>query len=188
LRARLKRAGVRGFCYLGQGLTLFWLSRFLPREGVVVEVGSAYGLSTIVLARGGSRRVVTVDTHEGQGMSAPEDSFDEFRANIARFEVERFVEAHRSTSAELAQTFSGEAQLVYVDGLHTVEGVRSDIDVWLPHLRRGGVAVFDDYVDPEWGVREAVDKAAAAGRLELVGVVFGQAVARPAQSAASVVA
>lgn len=180
LHTRLRRAHVQGFCPLPHGLVLFWLARFGGAPGPVVEVGSAWGLSTIVLARGSRGRVVTVDTHEGQGMSEPEDSFEAFQANVARLGVAERVDAHRMTSHELASRYDGEsAALLYVDGLHTYDGVSSDIDDWLPHVAAGGFVVFDDYGDPDFQVREAVDDAAAAGRLSSVERLYGLAVARP---------
>lgn len=179
LRLRLRLARVRGFCPLPHGFALFWLARFERSPGPVVEIGSAWGLSTMILARASRRTVVTVDTHLGSGSMKPESSLAEFTANTRRLGVGDRLEAHTMTSADLAAVYSGEpAALLYVDGLHTFEGATSDIDAWLPHVRHDALVVFDDYADPEFDVRDAVDAAASAGRLRDLRTFYGLGIAR----------
>lgn len=56
--------------------------------------------------------------------------------------------------------------LLYVDGDHTEEGARRDIEAWAPHLAPGAVIAVDDYGHPDWpGVGRAVDALVAEGFL-----------------------
>lgn len=51
-------------------------------------------------------------------------------------------------SQEFGKTaFSGEAAIVHIDGNHSYENVKKDVDLWLPKVKRGGWLIIDDY---EW--------------------------------------
>jgi hypothetical protein len=57
--------------------------------------------------------------------------------------------------------------LLYVDGDHTREGARRDIELWAAHLAPGARIAVDDYGHPDWpGVGGAVDELVAEGFLE----------------------
>jgi hypothetical protein len=55
--------------------------------------------------------------------------------------------------------------LLFVDGLHTYEAVKADIDDWVPRVIPGGVIVFDDYfpLGDHPGVKQAVDELVGSG-------------------------
>jgi SAM-dependent methyltransferase len=44
----------------------------------------------------------------------------------------------------------GLVDLVYVDGDHSESGVKSDVRAWGPHVKPGGLMVFDDYQTPNY--------------------------------------
>jgi predicted O-methyltransferase YrrM len=174
LRRQIRRAGVGGFCPPGEGFVLFALAH--RSDGPIVELGSAEGLSTIILASTG-RDVTTVDTHDGRGMTAPRETEALLRSNLMKFGAAN-VTPLTMTTAQAAELFDGPSpDLIYVDALHTREGVEADIDAWLPHLQDGGLLLFDDYADPRFGVREAVETAARNRQLRILARPFGYAVA-----------
>jgi hypothetical protein len=47
-------------------------------------------------------------------------------------------------------------RLVYIDADHSYEGVMNDIRAWHPKLVQGGVMAFHDYLNPSYGVHQAV--------------------------------
>lgn len=52
----------------------------------------------------------------------------------------------KAFSVEAAPMFvDGSLDLVFIDGDHSYEGVRADIDAWLPKVRKGGVIAGHDY-------------------------------------------
>ena len=55
---------------------------------------------------------------------------------------------------------NGLVDAVFIDGLHTYEGVKEDIGVWVPKLRKpGGLLIFNDYGNVEFpGVTRAADE------------------------------
>jgi predicted O-methyltransferase YrrM len=187
---------------------LYQLARGGPGEGVIVEIGSAWGRSTIYLGRGtraGRReRVFSIDPHTGDpwyltgeakawfpprafgrysqlifGMvgqvehqrSEPFSSLGMFQANMRRFGLSDVVVPLVETSFDVSMKWQEEPiRLLFIDGLHTYEGVSLDIQQWIPRVCSGGIVVFDDYFSAarDVGVRRAVDELLSSGLVEPV--------------------
>ncbi len=153
------------------------------------RLGRAWGLSATIigsaLAWKGHQALETVDPHTGDPLWLSEtgdgetDSYDEFRRNMKKVGLEDVVRPIRATSREAAERRQGPfARMIFIDGLHTYEAVSEDIDVWLPHLQPNAVMVFDDYDNPNCpGVQQAVNEAASAGKIRLLAVTRGLAIA-----------
>ena len=164
---------------------LYALAHHGPGSGAIVEIGSAWGLSTVFLATGAKRarreRVHAIDPHTGdpwylQGIAPPRSgvvagpdhaatlafsSQQQFEATLREFGVDDWVESVVLTSEEAAKVVdTGPVRLLFVDGLHTYEGVHTDLECWVPRVLRGGIIVFDDYFNrnPGVGVKQAVDE------------------------------
>ena len=169
----------RGWLRIPDGHLLFRLAREGPLEGVIVEIGSAWGRSTLCLAAGSRsanrEQVIAIDPHTGDAWFLEEegvkqiDSFAEFTANVDRAGLGGWVEPRVMTSEAAARDLSAAPiRLLFIDGLHTLEGVERDIADWVPRVRVGGVIVFDDYdnVAEGVGVRTAVDRLLASGLVD----------------------
>jgi hypothetical protein len=59
---------------------------------------------------------------------------------------------------------------VFIDGLHTYEGVEEDIKAWVSKVRIGGSLIFNDYHNKKMfpGVSKAVDEEARRQNLEVM--------------------
>ncbi len=158
---------------------LYQLASRSDPPGRAVEVGSAWGRSTVFLAAGSRRavgnRVLAIDPHTGDDLYladeglGPMNSYAEFLANLERLGVSEWVEPVVATSADAAASVPREPiRLLFIDGVHTYEGVRDDIEAWVPRVSPGGFVVFDDYPnpDPRVGVRAAVDDLLSSGLVE----------------------
>ena len=127
--------------------------RRLARDSVVVEIGSAYGYSTVVMALV-ARRVISIDPHTGL-----EDSEQVLRHNLAAFDVAKRVDVVVGTSqAYCARAPASEADLVFIDGDHSYEATLHDLRCAAKLLRRGGTLAIHDYARLD-EVRRAVDEA-----------------------------
>ena len=116
----------------------------------VVEIGTAGGWTTLALALADpDRRVTSFDP-----TSWPtRERYVRLVSAAARERVE-FVKA---LGADGAVTFSGTADLVFIDGAHDRESTIAHMEAWSPLLAPGGVVVFHDYGNEAWpGVAEAV--------------------------------
>lgn len=195
LRLWLKvRNSVPGWCDMRDARELFAFARQGPGAGAIVEIGSAWGRSTVFLAWGSklARRepVYAIDPHtgdpwflsgEGNSLLNPRSdgyeatnnehfgSYTGFLQTLERFGIRDWVVPVVSTSSEAARVLdTGPIRLLFVDGLHTYEGVQADIQEWVPRVIPGGIIVFDDYWNNEAGVgvRQAVDELLGSGLVE----------------------
>jgi predicted O-methyltransferase YrrM len=139
------------------------------RPKVVVELGSWLGASAIAMARvvrqwGGT--VTCVDTWAGaldDDGGSPPDRTPVMLLSCARAMVEAGVSANvrliPAMTVEAAKQWQGPAiDFLYVDADHSYEGVRADLNAWVPHVRAGGLIAGDDYQHPRYpGVQLAWD-------------------------------
>jgi hypothetical protein len=172
---------IPGWLTICDARLLYAMAHNGPGRGAIVEIGSAWGKSTIALARGSKRArrepVHAIDLHTGDPWYLDEAGIDGkpfsslagFRDNIRRFQVQDWAIPIVATSMEAAATVDiGPIRLLYIDGLHSYEGVSADIETWVPRVIPGGLIVFDDYANknPGVGVRAAVDGLVSSGLVE----------------------
>jgi predicted O-methyltransferase YrrM len=140
-------------------LLLYHLGRKQPQGVTFVEIGSYLGASSCFLAAAALERgglLHCVDTWFNEGMSeGKQDTWAEFSKNTMPFSAT--IRAHRALSTEVAAYFNDKIDLLFVDGDHTYEACKADLEAWLPHLKDGGVLVMHDYGWAE-GVRSVVDE------------------------------
>jgi MMP 1-O-methyltransferase len=172
------RRRVRGWLRMPDAMLLFRLARHGNGNGEVVEIGSAWGRSTIFLAAGtkvaGREPVTAIDPHTGDAWFLADegveriDSFTEFTKNIDDAGLSDWVKPLVMTSEQAAHGASAPIRLLFIDGLHTEEAVEGDIADWLPRVVAGGSIIFDDYdnVTEGVGVRAAVDRLLTSGLVE----------------------
>lgn len=155
------------------------LLRRLPKRSVGVEIGVWAGdLSAAILRAVRPTRLHLLDPWA----FAPDERYEQawyggaragsqvemdqvYERVLQRFDTEiadGAVVIHRSTSAEAAAEFE-DASLdwVYVDGNHLYEYVQTDLALFAPKVRPGGLLAGDDYGAAGWwddGVRRAVDR------------------------------
>lgn len=136
--------------------------RRLAREAVVVEIGSAYGYSTVAMALV-AKRVISVDPHTGlQG------SLEELRHNLAEFGVADRVDVVVATSQAFCSRKPARAvDLVFIDGDHSYEATLRDLQCAGRILRPGGAVAVHDYTRLE-SVRRAVEAARGDATPEVV--------------------
>jgi len=124
-----------------------------PARGAILEIGSFKGKSTVglasIAARYGLGKVVAVDpftapasTDPGLGGSA--SSYDEFCRTLSAAGLFEQVEVHRMFSRDLARGWNRPIRFLWIDGDHTYEGVKEDIELFGPHLADGGIVAFHD--------------------------------------------
>lgn len=86
--------------------------------------------------------------------------YETFLENIKP--VQHVVSALRMPSVEASYSFiPGTVDYLMLDGDHSYDAVKADIEAWLPRMKKGGVISGDDYLWP--GVRKAVHQAFGAG-------------------------
>lgn len=148
------------------------------KQGVIVEIGSWKGRSTIWLAKGARAKVYTIDPHQGTGTheyEACENTYDEFMRNIARAGVNDMVVPVVKTSEEAVKDWDKPVGLIFIDGDHSYEAVKFDFDNWAPHLIEGGTIALHDTIGYDGPRKVAVDNIFKSRDYVAMGVV-GQVV------------
>ncbi len=124
----------------------------------VLEIGSFCGRSTIWMART-AEHVTALDTFMGDGsLTRPQDTLPEFTENLKQYGVTDKVTALRMSSKDY--NLQGNIfDFVFIDGDHSLTGVRQDIVVAYHVLKPGGIIAFHDYSNQtDVGVPTAVNE------------------------------
>lgn len=126
---------------------LLRLALLVPRGGATLEIGSYLGASARYLAAGAARRagrLYCVDTWANQTMPDGErDTFAEFQRNVAGLAA--YIISIRKTSGQINSSDIHESiHLVFIDGDHSYDAVRRDVDVVLPFLSHSAIIAFHD--------------------------------------------
>lgn len=146
---------VPGFLLKDEARFLGMMAACAPRSGVIVEIGSFKGKSTVMLAkiaeRYGLGPVVAIDPHNfhnaelEEHRSTPEaTSYDEFLRSIESAGVAPYVEVHRAFSTEVAKSWNRPIRLLWIDGDHSYAGAKADFDGFTPYVVPGGFVALHD--------------------------------------------
>ncbi len=167
----LQSCGTKG--RLDHSYYLFKYASLLPDNSRIVEIGTLYGGSAICMGmgiRGKDSVILTIDpglmSEEEAGRRKDELSKYEFQKsnlytvmqNIRAASLEGYIVPVPDTSENVLKRWDGRGiDMLYVDGSHTYEDVRTDC-LWMQYVKQGGVAVFDDWIEPvEKAVMEYVN-------------------------------
>jgi predicted O-methyltransferase YrrM len=134
---------------------LLWDLASTVASGVIVEIGSFEGYSTIILAKAAGKgnvdEVYAIDPHTGRscevdGEDSPYegDTWPRFNENIRRAGVSHVVRGLKLKSEEAVEGWEKSIGLLWIDGSHRYEDVKKDFLLWRRHLVAGGVVVFHD--------------------------------------------
>lgn len=165
--------GVQGYLLPADARTLYRMAFELPEGGKIVEVGSFMGLSACCMIEGlkdaGNRKatVYCVDTwlgsveHHRLALVGKGHMLGVFKDNLERLDYIDQACVVKYGSPEAANIFmDGSVDLIFIDGAHDYESVRTDIEAWWPKCR-GRFTGHDCAEGPNNGVERAVREFAA---------------------------
>jgi predicted O-methyltransferase YrrM len=123
--------------------------------GDILEIGSAWGRSAVLLGHASGKRIWSIDPHTGGRAfierGENQNSLETFKENLARNKLNNRVKILKHTTAEVmgmgllpnTQNFS----FIFIDGLHSAEGVELDFRLAFERLVPDGIMAFDDYAE-----------------------------------------
>jgi len=131
------------------------------KPAVCVEIGSARGKSAcfvgMALKENGSGRLYAIDPHTRTNWNDSEsvDTFEIMSQNVGRLGLQDVVTMLRMTSQQALANWSQPIDLIFIDGDHSYEGVKSDWTGFLPFMKPFSLVVFHDTIwdlkpDPVW--------------------------------------
>ena len=181
---------VDGWLHDTEGELLYRLAKGRQGKGVIVEIGSWKGKSTIWLARGSQEgkkiKVYAIDPHTGSAEHKESlgttSTFREFQSNIQTARVEDIVVPLVKTSEEASRNFPAPVEFVFIDGAHEYDFVKLDFEVWSPRIIQGGIIAFHDTIGwpgPKQVVKEFIVSSNSFRNVRFVhSIVYAQKVAK----------
>lgn len=126
-------------------------------KGVIVEIGSFKGKSTVCLGLGSKDgenvKIYAIDPHmsdlEQKLHNNGESSFQAFSRNIKEAGVDDLITPIVKDSKEAAKEWSQPIEFLWIDGDHSYEGAKADFDLYSPFVVEGGVIAFHDSTQPD---------------------------------------
>lgn len=154
---------VNGFLNAAEFALLHKLASECPQNGVIVELGSYQGKSTLSLAKGAQiakSRMWAIDPHpELQVTNDTLYGMHDQAAllkNLVVYDVAHIVRVITMASYQIAPVWSEPIDLLWIDGSHEYEDVKRDLADWSPHVR-GKIAMHD--TSGNWpGVSQALNE------------------------------
>ena len=117
-------------------------------RGVFVEIGSYYGSSSCFIAEGiwqsgKQSKLYCIDTWQNYGMTeGNKDTYQQFIEATKKYR--EIIIPLRGWSYDIAKTFDKKVDFIFIDGDHSYEGVKKDVDLWIPKLNQGALIVLHD--------------------------------------------
>jgi predicted O-methyltransferase YrrM len=133
------------------GPLLYGLVR-AARPTTIVEIGSARGKSTCYLAlackHNGHGRVHSIDPHTATDWNDrhydPESTYDYLTRQLRRYGLAPWCETIRARTGDALPSWDSAVDLLFIDGDHSLEGVRRDFEGFRPWLRPDALVLFHD--------------------------------------------
>jgi len=165
-----------GMLTYGEVDCLYRLGQINHCQGVIVEIGSWKGKSTIALARGAAKvhneKIYAIDPHAVQPEEGYfEDTRADFLANIKKAGVEDRVVPMIMTSEEAARGWNQPIRLLWIDGDHRYEPTKLDFTLWVPHLVEGGILAMHDTIRKKGPKRVLWENVFRSGRFQEIAIV-----------------
>lgn len=154
---------------LGNNATL----EFIKRDAVCIEVGVWQGDLSRQITQLPISRLYLIDPWksindvEGRLHNTDQKILDDIYNKVRRrFFFNKKVQLIRKFSADaMSDIKDGSADWIYIDGNHSYEFVKEDLNGWWPKLKSGGYLCGDDYINGKYqveqlkfGVVQAVDE------------------------------
>jgi predicted O-methyltransferase YrrM len=164
-------AEIKGFLDKEEGQCLYETALKASKLGPCLEIGSYCGKSAYYLGsacRENNGILFSIDHHRGSEEQQPGeeyfdpdlfdaesgrvDSFQEFRRVIEQAGLAETVVPIVSRSDVAARQWAAPLSLVFIDGGHTSEAVRTDYECWSRHIMpKGYLLIHDIFDDPAKG-------------------------------------
>lgn len=129
---------------------------------IACEIGVEGGHNATDLLKNGIEKIYCIDSWMGDEF-VPQKFHDmtygETISNLSQFESDRYVILRGRSSKMHKQIPNKSIGLLYLDGNHSYENVREDLENYFPKLVSGGIIAAHDYVNID-GVRHAINEFA----------------------------
>ena len=151
-----------------EGYVLMLAAACGPGKGEIVEIGSWMGKSTCWLAEGSKsthrEKVHAVDPFDGGPMLKDlpvirehGTTYHMFVDNLTSVGLFDYVEPIVATSQEAGESWNKPIRLLFIDGDHAYESIKTDFEIWSRFLVPEGIVAFDDVTGEYEGAKRYYD-------------------------------
>lgn len=149
-----------GYLSEREGKFLMAAAALAPAQGANLEIGSFKGRSTICIARTcqryGHGSLVAVDPHTSPSPTDPDlkgqpSSFEDFQRNVSDAGLAAAVDARKQYSHQVGADWTAPIRFLWIDGDHTYEGAKKDVDIFRRFLVPGAVLAMHDVLGTHYG-------------------------------------
>ena len=117
------------------------------KSGTFVEIGSYLGASTIAIADAINNtqdsKLYCIDTWKNDAMTeGNRDTYHEFEKNINKYKNK--IIPCKGLSKDMSKIVNEKVNLLFIDGDHSYEGVKTDVQYWFPKLDDESIVIFHD--------------------------------------------
>ena len=131
------------------------IKQFLPEDPIIVNIGAGLGTSALAfLEMAPDAWLTTIDIKQ-EALQREGAALKDAGVDLTRYA------SVQSDSIRLGKKWKEPIDVLFVDGRHTYDYVRKEIEVWAPHVKEHGFIFFHDYGkgNPAWEqVKRAVDE------------------------------
>ncbi|MEQ9670395.1 class I SAM-dependent methyltransferase [Coleofasciculus sp. G2-EDA-02] len=149
-------------------------------DGMVVEIGSFAGKSTVCITR------ALASKSDSPAMTAIDINFQpDFAANLEQFDVSHLVNTISAPSLEAAEIWNEPISFLYIDGRHSKAHAYADFVVWESMVLPEGIVALDDTAGLMLGPSLQLQAALRTGAYELLADAGGISFLRKKRSLVS---
>ena len=144
-------------------------------NGIILDIGTAMGRSSVTLALASPTSTIhTIDDYNNwYTREERTESLMEFQMRHNKLIVSGLEDFDRINKTDLTKRINfiiddsrkyvwnnGEIDLLFIDGGHSYDTVKSDYERFSPFVKKGGVIICHDYnmPEPEWQVKKYLDE------------------------------
>jgi len=169
---------------------LFLLGQFNECQGVIVEIGSWKGKSTVALALGAAKahdeKIYAIDPHSVM----PEEKYltdtkAEFLNNLRMAGVADRVVPMFMTSEAAAQGWQKPLRLLWIDGDHRYASAKLDFLLWEPYLVEGGILAMHDTIRKPGPKRVLWEQVFRSNRFQEIAIIDNLTAVRKVRNAST---
>jgi len=135
---------------------------------VGIEVGVSFGYFSKHILENTNMILYSIDPWEKNvELGHPEQAYESTQRILKSFGEKSII--IKKYSPEVCKDFQDNSvDFVYIDGLHSYEAVKADIEGWYGKVKTNGIIAGHDYSEKDWsGVVRAVNEFVLKNNLEL---------------------
>jgi predicted O-methyltransferase YrrM len=111
-----------------------------------VEIGCYAGGSACLVSQRKNTKIFSIDLGSPISPEIPKQNFEKFNVYGNDYQYIQ-GSSHSPKTINQLKTFINEIDVLFIDGDHSLYGVKEDFNIYSPLVKIGGYIIFDDYND-----------------------------------------